>query len=167
MRRLLAGAAAVLLAAAVQCTPAPPAPSSPAGDETAAGAGPRVLFPDGFAVSVEIAANDELRAQGLMYRDRLRPGTGMLFFFEEPGAHSFWMKNTRIPLDMIWLDGQRRIVHIEANVPPCVADPCPSYGSEEVEALYVLEVFGGVAAEHGLKAGDVIRFEGLDDVVVE
>lgn len=130
---------------------------------TAEANAPTVRFPDGFAVRVEIAANDELRAQGLMHRDALRPATGMLFFFPGDGAYSFWMKNTRIPLDIIWIDSSKRIVDVKHDVPPCVADPCPSY-HPAAPARYVLEVAAGVAREHGLKAGDELQFANLDHV---
>lgn len=166
-------AVAVLLLLACS-NPGPPAASSTTAAETASGTataapapmteGPRVTFPDGFVVSVEIAADDELRAQGLMYRDQLRPGTGMLFFFPQEGEYPFWMKNTMIPLDIIWIDAQRRIAHIKHEVPPCKVRDCPSYPPNAI-AKYVLEVAGGVARQHGLKEGDVLRFEGTENVV--
>jgi uncharacterized membrane protein (UPF0127 family) len=130
----------------------------------AAPAGPRVVFPDGFVVRVEIAADDELRAQGLMYRDQLRPGTGMLFFFPQEGEYPFWMKNTRIPLDMIWIDSNRRIAAMHHDVPPCQIEDCPSY-PPKANSRYVLEVSAGVAKQHGLKVGDILRFEQTDHVV--
>ncbi len=147
-----------LLAAfwATACTqpPAPP-PSAPRTTE-----GPRVIFPDGFVVRVEIVADEESRAQGLMYRDQLLPGTGMLFLFPADGTYPFWMKNTRIPLDMIWIDASRRVAHLKHGVPPCLVDPCPSY-DPGVPARYVLEVAGGVAGDHGVAEGAVLRFEGI------
>ena len=134
--------------------------------QAAAVSAPRVIFPDGFVVTVEIAADDDSRAQGLMYRDRLQPGAGMLFLFPQDDVLSFWMKNTRIPLDMIFIDASRRIVGIMHDVPPCRFDPCPSYGPNKI-ARYVLEVAGGVAREHGLKPGDMLRFEGTERFVVQ
>lgn len=125
------------------------------------GNGPRVVFPDGYVVHVEIANDDELRAQGLMYRDHLEPGAGMLFLFARDGEYPFWMKNTRIPLDMVWIDSSRRVAHVKVNVPPCHVDDCPSYPPNAV-ARYVLEVAGGVAQQHGLKPGDLLKFEGTD-----
>jgi uncharacterized protein len=145
------------------------APVTPQATQTAAPApataGPRVIFPDGFVVHVELATDDETRAQGLMYRDQLRPGTGMLFFFPHEGHYPFWMKNTLIPLDMLWIDGGKRVAHVKSHVPPCKADPCASH-APGTNASYVLEVAGGVAQEHGVKAGDVLRFEGLENVIV-
>jgi len=143
-------------------SPAPPPVDEPANRQPpTANSGPRVVFPDHFVVSVEIAADDELRAQGLMYRDHIDPGKGMLFVFPRDDVFSFWMKNTRIPLDMIWVDANKRIVGIRENVPPCKVADCPSYGPGVV-ARYVLEVGGGEAAKHGLKVGDLLQFIDTD-----
>jgi uncharacterized protein len=157
----LAAVLMLLAAACAQQKPAEPAPA-PAAQTPA---GPRIVLPDGFAVDVEVANNDELRAQGLMYRDRLPSGKGMIFFFDADGVYPFWMKNTLIPLDMIWIDAAKKVAHVKSNVPPCKVDPCPSY-DPEVPARYVLELAGGEAAKHGLKAGDSLRFEGMDNVAV-
>lgn len=161
---------AFLLIGALSCAqPSAPAPATTTTTATVApapAAGPRIVFPDGFAVSVEVAANDETRQQGLMYRDQLAENRGMIFLFAQPGEYPFWMKNTLIPLDMIWLDASHRIVHIAHDVPPCKADPCPSY-PPNARSSYVLETAAGVAARHGLKNGDVLRYEGLDNVHVQ
>ncbi|HYK05617.1 MAG TPA: DUF192 domain-containing protein [Thermoanaerobaculia bacterium] len=154
----------LMLFAACSQPPAPPAPAAPTDSQPVA-AGPRVIFPDGFVVNVEIAADDELRAQGLMYRDHLNPGTGMLFLFKEDDEHAFWMKNTLIPLDMVWLDAGQRVVHVKYNVPPCKVANCPSYPTG-VMSRYVLEVAGGEAQRHGIKTGDQLRFEQTDGVVI-
>lgn len=128
-------------------------------------AGPRVVLPDGTALSVEIAADDQSRAQGLMFRDYLPPRTGMLFLFPEDGQFSFWMKNCRMPLDMLFIESTGRIAHIKDSVPPCPADPCPSYPSN-VTSRYVLELAGGEARKLGMKVGDVLRIEGTENVVI-
>ena len=128
-------------------------------------AGPRVILPDGYAIAVEVAADDETRAQGLMYRDQLREGTGMLFFFTTTAEYPFWMKNTLIALDMIWIDENHKVVHVEPNVPPCKADPCPNY-PPNAPARYVLELAGGMAAKHRVTAGSTLRFEGTGNVIV-
>lgn len=141
--------------------PASPPPPPQAQQEAA----PRVIFPDEFVVRVEIAAEDELRARGLMFRDHLLPGTGMLFFFPSDGDYPFWMKNTIIPLDMIWIDANRKIVHIAHEAQPCKVENCPNYPPNAI-ARYVLEVAGGVAKQHGLKAGDMLQFEATENVIV-
>lgn len=162
--------ALVMLLAAACSNPAPVAPSGgavsgtvsePGATAMPAESGPRVVFPDGFVVRVEIAADSELRARGLMFRDHLEPGRGMLFLFPRDEVLSFWMKNCRISLDMIFIDSSRRIVGIVENAPPCRFDPCPSYGPDAL-ARYVLEVAGGQAGAHGLKKGDVLRFVDTD-----
>ena len=89
----------------------------------------------------------------------------MLFMFARTGDFPFWMKNTLIPLDIIWINEQKRIVGISRDTPPCKADPCPSYPPGGM-SRYVLEVAGGVAARHGLANGQTLRFEALDNVVV-
>jgi uncharacterized membrane protein (UPF0127 family) len=157
--------AMLMLFAACSQPPSPPAPAAPANAAPAAATGPRVIFPDGHVVSVEIAADDELRAQGLMFRDHLNPGTGMLFLFNQDDDHAFWMKNTLIPLDMVWIGADQRVVHVKYNVPPCKIENCPSYPTG-VMSRYVLEVAGGEAQRHGVKAGDMLRFEQTADVVI-
>jgi uncharacterized membrane protein (UPF0127 family) len=120
-----------------------------------------VLFPDKTRVSVEIARTPEERSRGLMFRERMGPEEGMVFVFEEPGSYPFWMKNTLIPLDMIWLDKGRRVVHIAHSVPPCKADPCPSF-PHEGQALYVVEVNSGFAKKHGVKVGDKLELKDVE-----
>ena len=156
---------AMLFLTCAQQQPAPPA----AADTTSAAPNPitnapQVYFPNGYSVTVEIAADPELRAQGLMYRDHLRPASGMLFLFDRDDDYGFWMKNTRIPLSMIWIDSGKKIVHIKDNVPPCYVEQCPSY-EPGVKARYVLELAAGEAAKRGIKVGDVLRYEGMDHVV--
>lgn len=117
----------------------------------------KVFFPDGRSVRAELAVTEAEREKGLMFRDAVPPGEGMLFVFEADGFYSFWMKNTLIPLDMIWLDSGGRVVHIERNVPPCRRDPCPAYGPD-LPSRFVLELGAGGAAAYGLKNGDLLRF---------
>jgi hypothetical protein len=97
---------------------------------------------------------------GLMYRTTLADDRGMLFPFEPPQPVSFWMKNVRIPLDMIFLrDGE--VKAIAASVPPCTAEPCPTYGPPTA-VNQVIELRGGRAAELGLKVGDRVKIKFLD-----
>jgi len=127
--------------------------------------GPVAVLPDGYQVRIELAADDDTRARGLMYRDRVPAGTGMLFLFAQSGEYPFWMKNTLVPLDMIWLDEARRVVHVASSVPPCKADPCPSY-PPNAQAKYVLELGAGEAAKHRVANGATLTFERLGNVVV-
>ncbi|MBK5258694.1 MAG: DUF192 domain-containing protein [Thermoanaerobaculia bacterium] len=148
----------LLLAAMLSC--ARPIPQQPVTPPSVAASGPSVTFPDGHLVRVEVVADDESRAQGLMFRDRVREGTGMLFIFPQVDEYSFWMKNTLIPLDMIWIDDAKRVVHVKHDVPPCKADPCPSY-APGVAARYILEVGAGVAKKHRIETGSTLVFEGV------
>jgi uncharacterized protein len=154
----------LLLVGCTKAMPPAPATETQSAPTVTTTNGPRVIFPNGFVVSVETVADDELRAQGLMYRDHLDPAAGMLFFFPAEGEYPFWMKNTRIPLDIIWIGKDRRIAHVKHDVPPCVTVECPSY-PPNAQAQYVLEVAAGGAKRHGLKVGDQLRFEGTDHVI--
>jgi len=118
----------------------------------------KIYLPDGVSITAELARTDAERQKGLMFRDKLLPDQGMLFVFETEYPYSFWMKSTLIPLDMIWLDKDRTIVHIAKNVPPCKEDPCPSY-SPDRPALYVLELAAGSADRLGLKLFDRLVFK--------
>jgi len=115
-----------------------------------------VRFPNDHLVVAEIADTPELEQRGYMFRTEVRPGEGMLFLFPAPDIHLFWMKNTLVPLDIIWMDDAKTVVHIQADTPPCKADPCPSYGPMR-KASTVLEVRAGTAAAEGLKVGDRLR----------
>jgi len=103
----------------------------------------------------EIADTPEKHARGLMFRRCLKDGYGMLFVFPGEEVRSFWMKNTLIPLDMIFLNSDRQVVDLFASVPPCRRDPCPSYTSA-LPARYVLEIAGGLAKKLNLQVGDKI-----------
>lgn len=105
----------------------------------------------------ETARTPEERAYGLMFRTSLQNDRGMLFFFETEEPVSFWMKNTLIPLDMIFLDSDKKIIHIEKNAPPCKNNPCPVYPSI-LPAKYVLEVNGGWSEKNGVMVGDEFKF---------
>ncbi|HXC50512.1 MAG TPA: DUF192 domain-containing protein [Candidatus Limnocylindrales bacterium] len=101
-------------------------------------------------VTVELALNHEEQARGLMYRTELAEGSGMLFVFDNEAERTFWMSNTPIPLDIIYIRGDGTIVSIASNTTPYSEKQIPSRGA----ARYVLEVPGGWAARHGVKSGD-------------
>jgi uncharacterized protein len=109
-------------------------------------------------ITVEIADTDFLRQQGLMFRDKLDWDKGMLFINEKSGIHSFWMKNTLIPLDVIWIDERMQIVHI-ASAAPCTKDPCRTY-NPGVSSKYVVEVNQGYSLKHNLSIGDKVVLPG-------
>jgi hypothetical protein len=126
-----------------------------------------VVFPDKTRVVVEIAQTAESRTRGLMFRASMAPDEGMVFVFDEVGFYPFWMKNTLIPLDLIWVDPQYRVVHVAHSVPPCKADPCPTFpppNSPEGDALYVVEVVSGFSKKHAVKRGDLLVFKNVPKV---
>ncbi|MCC4771829.1 hypothetical protein FXV91_17150 [Methanosarcina sp. DH2] len=106
--------------------------------------------------SVEIAATQFQRQYGLMDREYLDPDRGMLFVFEKEGNHYFWMKNTLIPLDIIWINSSQDIVYIERNAQPCTPDFCPSIDPGK-NASYVLEINGGLSDKYGINVGDKVN----------
>jgi uncharacterized membrane protein (UPF0127 family) len=119
-----------------------------------------VMTPGGHRFLAELADSAEKRATGLMFRESLPQDRAMLFTFAEPKPWTFWMKNTKIPLDILWLDAGKKIVHIERNVPPChrTDDGCPQY-QPVADALYVLEIAGGMAERARLQRGVTLTFE--------
>lgn len=119
-----------------------------------------IMTPQRTVIMVELADTTEKRARGLMFRDSLAKNHGMLFTFPEPQQWSFWMKNTRISLDIVWIDRNKKIVHIERHVPTCsrTDDGCPQYQPNE-GALYVLELAAGSADALKLQRGMVLRFQ--------
>lgn len=117
----------------------------------------RVCFKD-HCFSVELAITAEERSNGLMFRESLDPKKGMLFVFEKEGKHTFWMKNTLISLDIIWINEKKEIVFINQNTPPCREQPCRIIEPAE-SAKYVLEINGGISKEIGLIVGDKINIE--------
>ena len=117
----------------------------------------QVILPNEKAIIVELAVSEEERIQGLMFREKMNPDQGMLLVFETEGMYSIWMMNMYVPLDILWLDKEKRIVHIEEDAPPCIRTPCPSYVSQ-VPAMYVLELTAGSVKDQELKMKDRIDF---------
>jgi uncharacterized membrane protein (UPF0127 family) len=112
----------------------------------------------GKRFQVEVADDDDERARGLMFRDAMAGDHGMLFIHEDEEPQSYWMKNTKIPLDILYFDRERKLVSAQFGVPPCSAgDLCPPYPSSG-NALYVLELNAGVAQALGAKTGDALVF---------
>jgi uncharacterized membrane protein (UPF0127 family) len=113
-------------------------------------------YTTGIPVYVDVANDPEERSRGLMFRKSMEWNNGMLFVFEDVEYLSFWMKNTYIPLDMIFVDKDLRIVDIKEDVQPCLQeDICPSYPSKQ-PAKYVLEVNAGFVQQNGIRVGDIL-----------
>lgn len=115
-------------------------------------------LPSGKVLQVELMVKDEDRAMGVMFRPSLPEDRGLLFVFEQPDFHGFWMKNCRFPIDMVWLDSDHRVVHIAESVPPCTKDPCPTYAPMR-KASFVLEVNAGQARREKAVIGSLLEFE--------
>jgi uncharacterized membrane protein (UPF0127 family) len=127
---------------------------------TQAVAAPPVIpltLPSGRRLAAEVMTTDEERGLGLMFREGLAQDRALLFVFEESAFHSVWMKNCRFAIDMVWLDDERRVVHLAEDVPPCRRDPCPTYRPLR-RARYVLELNAGQARREGLLTGAVAAF---------
>ena len=112
----------------------------------------------GKTFRVEIAETQEKQALGLMFRDSMPRDEGMIFIFPNEAPRSFWMKNTRIPLDIMYFDKDLKLVSISADTPPCRVSRCPSYPSSK-PAMYVLELNAGMAAELGVGPGDLLEID--------
>jgi uncharacterized membrane protein (UPF0127 family) len=130
-------------------------------------AAPRVILePPGaepVTVNVEVARTSAETQRGLMFRRHMDPNAGMIFLFPRSRQLTFWMHNTYIPLDMIFIQSDMRVLGVVENAPPETDD------GREVEGVsqFVLEVNAGFAREHGIGAGTVVRFEGIPDVPVD
>ncbi|TDR23553.1 DUF192 domain-containing protein [Marinicella litoralis] len=114
----------------------------------------RVTIND-ITFAVELADDDNKRALGLMYRKEMADDDGMLFIFPDSQMRAFWMKNTLIPLDILYFDANKKIVSISENTPPCknTSSRCPNYPSLK-PTKYVLEINAGLSEKYGFKAGD-------------
>ena len=117
-------------------------------------------------VLLEVASSEKKRNRGLMFRTHLGKGRGMLFVFEEPGRPAFWMKNTYLELDILFLSAERTVVDLYERLPPCAMEPCPRYVPRS-PARYVLEVAGGFVAQHAVRKGDRVLLENVPGVPSE
>lgn len=114
---------------------------------------------NGLVLVADIAATDEQRTEGLSVKDSLAENEAMLFVFDNEAEHTFWMKNMKFPIDIIWIDTDKTVVHIEHNLQPCSSELfCPTYKPID-DSLYVLETVGGFAEEHDIVKGTMVDFE--------
>ncbi len=149
MRRAAAAAALLAVVPALACAAKKGSDVPRVVVETADGAR--------HAVTVELARTERERAKGLMDRASLAEDAGMLFLFDESSVHAFWMKNTLIPLDMIFISDDGTIAGIVERATPRTL----TERSVGKPSRYVLEVNGGWSASHGIRPGDRVRFEGV------
>lgn len=124
-------------------------------DEVAIDSGKKIT-----KVKVEIADDNEEREKGLMFREKLNENEGMLFVFEDESYRAFWMKNTLIPLDMIFINGNFEIVDIK-NANPCREGQCVLYKPSK-PAKYVLEAGAGFAGKNSISIGDKVAWNKKD-----
>ena len=114
---------------------------------------------NGAVLVADIAASDEQITMGLSVKDSLDENEAMLFVFDEEAEHTFWMKNMKFPIDIIWIDADKTVVHIEHNLQPCSFGLfCPTYKPND-DSLYVLETIGGFAVRHDIVEGTMVEFE--------
>jgi uncharacterized membrane protein (UPF0127 family) len=118
-----------------------------------------VTLPGGQVIRVETMVDNLDLIRGLMFRTSLAPDRGMLFVHPKPDLYTYWMYQTLIPLDIIWLGSNRDIVEIVENAQPCKtqASKCERYGGTQISA-YVLEIAGGMAKKYGLSVGETLRW---------
>jgi uncharacterized membrane protein (UPF0127 family) len=114
---------------------------------------------NGMVLVADIAATDEQRTKGLSVKDRLDENEAMLFVFDYEAQHTFWMKNMKFPIDIIWINSDKTVVYIEHNVEPCSSEIfCPVFRPDH-DSLYVLETVGGFAERHDIVKGTMVEFE--------
>lgn len=113
-----------------------------------------------ITINAETAITPAEQTKGLMFREKLDENKGMLFIFQQEAKHTFWMANTKIPLDIIWLDKDKRVIYIEEDVKPCttIKTLCNTYKPNK-NSLYVLEINAGQVKRNNIKIGDVGKFD--------
>ncbi|HKZ61506.1 MAG TPA: DUF192 domain-containing protein [Nitrososphaera sp.] len=114
---------------------------------------------NGVELVADIAANSTQKSKGLSVKDALKENEAMLFLFDTEREHSFWMKNMKFPIDIIWLDEDKEVVHVEHSLEPCIGDLfCQSYKPDD-NSLYVLETVAGFAQKYNVTENTYVEFE--------
>jgi uncharacterized membrane protein (UPF0127 family) len=114
---------------------------------------------EGLELSAEIPATGELMDKGLAIKNELKENESMLFVFDKPSRHSFWMKDMKFPIDIIWLDSNGKVVHIEKNLEPCtLVLVCPGY-IPNADSQYVLETVSGFSQRNNIHLGTNVKVE--------
>jgi uncharacterized protein len=114
---------------------------------------------NGLVLAADISASNEQRTKGLSVKDALAENEAMLFVFDNEGEHTFWMKDMKFPIDIIWINSNKTVVHIEHNLQPCdYGLLCQTYKPGQ-DSLYVLETVSGFAEKHDVVQGTRIQFD--------
>ena len=117
-----------------------------------------VTFPNGTAIEAEVADTPEKQLFGLAFRESLPPDRGMLYIFDTSDRHKVRTKGFLFPVDVIWADESRHVVHLVERALPCEKDPCPAYGPPPENARYVIETAAGFIAREKLSTGIELKF---------
>ena len=117
-----------------------------------------VTFPSGTEIDAEVADTPEKLLFGLAFREGLPPDSGMLYIFETSDRHRLRTKGFKIPVDMIWVDASRHVVHLVESADPCPQDPCPWYGPPPGKARYVIQTAAGFLKRERLVPGAELKF---------
>lgn len=117
-----------------------------------------VNFPSGGVLKSEVADTPEKLLFGLAFRPNLPEGEAMLFIYGESSPHKVWTKEFQFPVDIIWVDESKIVVHVEKDVPPCSDDPCPRYDPQSNDARYVIESNAGFISRGNVAVGNKLKF---------
>lgn len=117
-----------------------------------------ITFPSGNKIHAEVADTPEKMLFGLAFRESLPSDGGMLYIFDESDRHEVWTKAFQMPVDIIWADESRHVVHIIEGAEPCHNEPCPWYGPPPQNARYVIETHAGFARKEKLRPGAELSF---------
>jgi uncharacterized membrane protein (UPF0127 family) len=117
-----------------------------------------VTFPNGTVIETEVANTPEKIFFGLAFRDALPPDSGMLYIFESTDRHRVTTKGFKIPVDMIWADESRFVVHVIENAPPCPQDPCPFFGPPAERIRYLIQTTAGFVRHEHVEPGVELKF---------
>jgi len=117
-----------------------------------------VKFPNGTLLKSEVADTPEKLLFGLAFRPVLPEDEAMLYIFGESGPHRVWTKEFQFPVDVIWVDESKIIVHLEKDVPPCSENPCTWYGPPPNDARYILEANAGFISREKVAVGNQLKF---------
>ncbi len=117
-----------------------------------------VTFPSGATIDAEVADTPEKLLFGLAFRESLPPAAGMLYIFDTSDRHKVRTKGFTFPVDVIWADESRHVVHLVERAAPCEKDPCPAYGPPPENARYVIETEAGFIKREQLTTGVELKF---------